>query len=543
MLYFRLTRLVFIMTESPGDPVTNCPQYVYEGQSVSCDCLVNRSSPGFPRATAQWKDKTPGQPLVVDVTRNDSGRVFTCSLTWGPANDSITNETHYKLDVAYPPPFPPVLSVYNDRSGMTDGNPFTLICTVTGGRPLVTSVNVSCRPDVQGDVSWMNVTNTSVSVTFTILSIEARHDGTECVCTADWEVHRETYNVSASIQLRVMDTFVFPVSIVAGVAGGSVVVIILVVVVVVQVRRRRPVTKPPESDEAALEDDASTYDDDLERPGMPKDIEEDGCGYATVTEATSHGASSSDYGYAVPDMSVYTQPSGTSDRGRKASTVTEATSHRASSSDYGYAVPDMSVYTQPSGTSDRDRKASTVTVEKGGNLYAEPDVPLFTQLSRASDRNRKASTVTVEKGGNLYAEPDVPLSTQPSGAPVKDSRTPTVTLREDGSLYSVTDIVSRVTVSIPSSALETPDDPATHTYAQVDRNAKRSKSTALVFNADQSASSTDVYAQVNKATKRNTTAATEVNKGVGAHEQQPEEIVKPKPTLKPRISVKPKLNK
>ncbi|XP_070202823.1 uncharacterized protein [Littorina saxatilis] len=350
-------------------------------------------------------------------------------------------------------------------------------------------------------------------------------------------------NQTALCTVNVIDTFVFPVSIVAGVAGGSVVVIILVVVVVVQVRRRRPVTKPPESDEAALEDDASTYDDDLERPGMPKDIEEDGCGYATVTEATSHGASSSDYGYAVPDMSVYTQPSGTSDRGRKASTVTEATSHRASSSDYGYAVPDMSVYTQPSGTSDRDRKASTVTVEKGGNLYAEPDVPLFTQLSRASDRNRKASTVTVEKGGNLYAEPDVPLSTQPSGAPVKDSRTPTVTLREDGSLYSVTDIVSRVTVSIPSSALETPDDPATHTYAQVDRNAKRSKSTALVFNADQSASSTDVYAQVNKATKRNTTAATEVNKGVGAHEQQPEEIVKPKPTLKPRISVKPKLNK
>ncbi|XP_070203220.1 uncharacterized protein [Littorina saxatilis] len=193
-----------VTIRSPGDPVTNCPQYVYEGQSVGCDCLVNPSSSGLPPATAQWQGSGPGKQLVIsNVTRNVSGHVFNCSLSWGPAGGAVQRQTEYILKVADPPPFPPVISGYNDKSGVTAGN-LTLTCTVTGGRPLVTSVNVSCRPDVQGDVSWMNVTNTSVSVTFTILSLEARHDGTECVCTADWEVHRETYNVSASIQLRVM---------------------------------------------------------------------------------------------------------------------------------------------------------------------------------------------------------------------------------------------------------------------------------------------------------------------------------------------------
>ncbi|XP_070201188.1 uncharacterized protein [Littorina saxatilis] len=219
----------------------NCPQYMYEGQSLSCHCLVNPASPGFPPATAQWQGSSPGKKLVItDVTRDDAGRVFMCSLTWGPANDTIVKTSEYELIVAYPPPSPPVITGHENKSVLLVGERLTLTCTVTGGRPLVTSLSVRCWSGVQSEPSAMTVVNNSVTLTFSIEAVEARHDGTECVCTGDWEGGREAYNASGRIVLTVIQGVnVLAWQVVAGASGCVALVVFIVVVVVARRGQRR----------------------------------------------------------------------------------------------------------------------------------------------------------------------------------------------------------------------------------------------------------------------------------------------------------------
>ncbi|XP_076460220.1 uncharacterized protein LOC143293178 [Babylonia areolata] len=89
-----------ITIQVPGDPVTNCPESVQEGQGVQCDCLVNPSSPGRPLPVVHWQGLQPGQPLVIEnTTRDDIGTVFSCQLSWGPPHNRVNKTANYTLNV------------------------------------------------------------------------------------------------------------------------------------------------------------------------------------------------------------------------------------------------------------------------------------------------------------------------------------------------------------------------------------------------------------------------------------------------------------
>ncbi|XP_070203206.1 uncharacterized protein [Littorina saxatilis] len=86
--------------EALGPPVTNCPDYVYEGQILRCDCRspTNLAAVGTVGITVQWAGSRPGLQLVTDVKRKNSSQTFTCMML-----GSVQRNTTYTLNFASGP--------------------------------------------------------------------------------------------------------------------------------------------------------------------------------------------------------------------------------------------------------------------------------------------------------------------------------------------------------------------------------------------------------------------------------------------------------
>ena len=87
---------------------------------------------------------------------------------------------------ADPPPQAPVITRSPSSRPLYSTDDLTLICEVTGGKPLVTSVSLSCssrHPDNPSDVTGSDSVSSSLQMTLT-----DDDDGITCSCTAVWKV-------------------------------------------------------------------------------------------------------------------------------------------------------------------------------------------------------------------------------------------------------------------------------------------------------------------------------------------------------------------
>ncbi|XP_070174676.1 low-density lipoprotein receptor-related protein 2-like isoform X2 [Littorina saxatilis] len=150
---------------------------------------------------------------------------------------------HEKTLASDPPPSAPTITGYTAGEMKQAGERLTLTCTVSGGKPLVTSVNFWCNshPDNKTDVRGQN----KVQSVLDIRSLEPEDDAMSCVCTGDW-MNRDFYKLSETITLRVngtssnvhgktgssTDSSTSTRSIVGAVVGVGVVIIIVIVGIV-----------------------------------------------------------------------------------------------------------------------------------------------------------------------------------------------------------------------------------------------------------------------------------------------------------------------
>lgn len=85
-----------LYTAHPGDPVYTCSDIVQEGSTVTCKCYS--SNPGTPPAKFSWNGRNNDILYIYNVQREENGKTYTCSMTWGP-NSYIRSQVVLTLTV------------------------------------------------------------------------------------------------------------------------------------------------------------------------------------------------------------------------------------------------------------------------------------------------------------------------------------------------------------------------------------------------------------------------------------------------------------
>ncbi|XP_025100356.1 uncharacterized protein LOC112567761 [Pomacea canaliculata] len=98
-LYEHNVTHVFNIKATPGDPTTDCPEFVVEGETLNCYCLAPEAVK--PRDfSLTWSDGRHSDNLVKnDVSRRHNNTLFKCSMTWNGETKTVS----YTLRVAYGP--------------------------------------------------------------------------------------------------------------------------------------------------------------------------------------------------------------------------------------------------------------------------------------------------------------------------------------------------------------------------------------------------------------------------------------------------------
>ncbi|KAK7497500.1 hypothetical protein BaRGS_00011342, partial [Batillaria attramentaria] len=157
---------------------TNCPQYVVEGDTLTCNCTT--TDPGSPPSSARWSGFTSHQLIVHSVIRDMDGAVYNCTQTW---NTRVVSFVNYTMRVQHPPSGP-IITGYTTNQVLTAGDNVSLTCTVSGGNPPVNNITFYClrqNTNVTGEFD-----SSLSSITVTIDRLRVSDDGTECVCTGEW---------------------------------------------------------------------------------------------------------------------------------------------------------------------------------------------------------------------------------------------------------------------------------------------------------------------------------------------------------------------
>ncbi|KAK7468145.1 hypothetical protein BaRGS_00036609, partial [Batillaria attramentaria] len=102
----------------------------------------------------------------------DDGMVVACSASY---TGGLNATSSFVTDLNYPPESAPMIEGYESGKVVAAGQRLRMTCTVSGGKPLVTSVNFSCpgHPDVEPD----DVADRTVISTLTIGALAAEDDG------------------------------------------------------------------------------------------------------------------------------------------------------------------------------------------------------------------------------------------------------------------------------------------------------------------------------------------------------------------------------
>ena len=106
-----------------------------------------------------------------------------------------------------PPTRPPLIAGVQD-GGHTEGEPLTLFCEVSGGKPPVSSITFWCgdgkdRTDVVTTVG--NLTTLTSNVTFD--SLNSTTNGTLCRCSATWNKKPSLYAETATATITVIGVY------------------------------------------------------------------------------------------------------------------------------------------------------------------------------------------------------------------------------------------------------------------------------------------------------------------------------------------------
>ena len=79
-----------------------CPTYAAEGGDVRCECGHPATQPGLPPARVSWTSTSESSATleVRNVSRAQSGAVYTCGSVWGPQGEEEHAALTYTLRVA-----------------------------------------------------------------------------------------------------------------------------------------------------------------------------------------------------------------------------------------------------------------------------------------------------------------------------------------------------------------------------------------------------------------------------------------------------------
>ncbi|KAK7468148.1 hypothetical protein BaRGS_00036612, partial [Batillaria attramentaria] len=112
----------------------------------------------------------------------DDGMVVACFASY---TGGLSASSTFTVSLNYPPETAPMIEGYESGKVVAAGQRLRMTCTVSGGKPLVTSVDFSCpgHPDVEPD----DVTKRAVISTLTIGALAAEDDGILCECSAVWK--------------------------------------------------------------------------------------------------------------------------------------------------------------------------------------------------------------------------------------------------------------------------------------------------------------------------------------------------------------------
>ena len=115
-----------------------------------------------------------------------------------------------KIFLSTDPPAQIPLITGAEKGGLTEGEPLTLSCSVTGGQPPVTGVTFWCAddsgdsPDTKATVN--SVTTLTSNVAFDRLDFTM--NGTVCKCYANWAAKPILYTPTATVTITVIGMYV-----------------------------------------------------------------------------------------------------------------------------------------------------------------------------------------------------------------------------------------------------------------------------------------------------------------------------------------------
>ncbi|KAK7471694.1 hypothetical protein BaRGS_00035667, partial [Batillaria attramentaria] len=137
-----------------------------------------------------------GKTCTFTPHRSDHGKIITCRVTNPKTHKSA--DAVYHLNLTYPPPSPPKVSGHT--SPLHPGD--TINCTVTGGKPPVSSVQLSCSNNFN---TWSDEPDTieGSTVTSSLVFINASEGEVRCQCSAVWE-QPELYNQIEEFNISVL---------------------------------------------------------------------------------------------------------------------------------------------------------------------------------------------------------------------------------------------------------------------------------------------------------------------------------------------------
>ena len=118
-----------------------------------------------------------------------------------PINVVIRTKSNEKSrSCADPPQRAPVIEGYVKDEVLQEGHILTMTCSVTGGKPLVTSVIFACsgHSDTVPDVRSSDRVQSYLSLS----PLKVGDNGDRCVCTAEWK-KTDWYRLSATVILHV----------------------------------------------------------------------------------------------------------------------------------------------------------------------------------------------------------------------------------------------------------------------------------------------------------------------------------------------------
>ncbi|KAK7479037.1 hypothetical protein BaRGS_00029707 [Batillaria attramentaria] len=226
---YRMEQFLLVSVSAEVPPTAVCQPFVTEGDDFTCEYGPSESG-----VTVSGPASFPA-----DGKKNIT---LTCTAV------DVNPEPIFSWQD--PPPVPPKLSGYNKGKPLQPGD--SPKCTVTGGKPLVSSVNFSCSEDVCPDQPDIVQDNSVISP---LVNASERNTTNKlrCRCTAHWDVEPTLYALTAEDTLEVeasgeqnphgSDQDGTNGESSAAVAGGTVsavvAIIVVVVIVVIIVKRKR----------------------------------------------------------------------------------------------------------------------------------------------------------------------------------------------------------------------------------------------------------------------------------------------------------------